>query len=109
MNLTVKDLEELIKKSNDNGNIYVKIIKYGKEEMFNVVNSSPNPIKLTLTIEKDSEKIMKIAELFDLINNYGDMATIELIQTQSSIFITEIYDVNEGYLVGKDLYLLVYK
>ncbi len=109
MKLTIKELLELIKNIDKEGKIYVKIIKNTKEEQYNVVNSSPNPIKLTLRFEKDSEKIMEISELFDTIDLYDDNSNIELIQTQSSIFITEIYDADEGYLIDNDLYFIVKK
>ena len=73
------------------------------------MNSSPNPIKLTLRFEKDSEKIMKISELLETIDLYDDNSNIELIQTQSNIFITEIYDADKGYLSDNNLYFVINK
>jgi len=109
MNLTVQFLEELIKNSNKNGYIYAKIIKFGKEDIYNVINSSSNPIKLALIIDKNSEKKMKTSELLNLLDDYSEMTNIELIQMQSSIFISEIYDVNEGYIQDDNIYLVVKK
>ena len=109
MNLTVQFLEELIKNSKKDGYIYAKIIKFGKEDIYNVINSSPNPIKLALIIDKNSEKKMKTSELLNLLDDYSEMTNIELIQMQSSIFISEIYDVNEGYIQDDNIYLVVKK
>ncbi|MBN1216709.1 MAG: hypothetical protein JXA99_14880 [Candidatus Lokiarchaeota archaeon] len=109
MNLTVQFLEEMIKNSNKDGYVYAKIIKFGKEDIYNVINSTPNPIKLALIIDKNSEKKMKPSELLNLLDNYGEMSNIELIKMQSSIFISEIYDVNEGYIQDEDIFLVVKK
>ena len=109
MNLTVQFLEKLIKNSKKDGYIYAKIIKFGKEDIYNVINSTPNPIKLALIIDKNSEKKMKTSELLNLLDDYSEMTNIELIQMQSSIFISEIYDVNEGYIQDDNIYLVVKK
>lgn len=109
MKLTVKKLKELVKNVENKYNMYVKIIKNDKNEIYDIIESSPNPIKLSLRFEKDSKKVMSISDLLKAIDLYDDSSNIELIQTQSSIFITEIYDADDGELVDGDIFFIVNK